>query len=144
MTRIHFLLTCLYVSSLTLLSSGQAAAHQWDTPVPHLSERMQLVKTGHCPNCTLSDADFSYKELAGTTLTGADLRQASFTRTGLKNAILIGADLRSANFTWADLHGTDFTDANLYGASLSGSRNLSRAIFCRTVMPDGTVSNLHC
>ncbi|MGB1774247.1 MAG: pentapeptide repeat-containing protein [Arenicellales bacterium] len=144
MTRIHFLLTCLYVSSLTLLSSGQAAAHQWDTPVPHLSERMQLVKTGNCPNCTLSDADLSYKELAGTTLTGADLRQANFMRTGLKDAILIGADLRSANFTWADLHGTDFTDANLYGASLSGSRNLSQAIFCRTVMPDGTVSNLHC
>lgn len=97
MTRIHFLLTCLYVSSLTLLSSGQAAAHQWDTPVPHLSERMQLVKTGNCPNCTLSDADLSYKELAGTTLTGADLRQANFMRTGLKDAILIGADLRSAN-----------------------------------------------
>ncbi len=112
--------------------------------MPHLSERMQLVKTGNCPNCTLSDADLSYKELAGTTLTGADLRQANFMRTGLKDAFLVGADLRFANFTWADLYGTDFTDANLYGASLSGSRNLSQAIFCRTVMPDGTVSNLHC
>lgn len=144
MTRVHIFLTCLYVSSLTLLSSGQTAAHQWDTPVPHLAERMQLVKTGNCLNCTLSDADLSYKEVAGTTLTGADLRQANFMRTGLKNAILIGADVLSANFTWADLHGTDFTDANLYGASLSGSWNLSQAIFCRTVMPDGTVSNLHC
>ena len=90
MARIHFFLTRLYVSSLILLSSGQAVAHQWDTPVPHLAERMQLVITGNCPNCTLSDADLSYKELAGTTLTGADLRQANFMRTGLKDAILIG------------------------------------------------------
>lgn len=144
MTRLTLIVASAFLSTLALLHNGQAAAHQWDTPVPHLPERMQLAKTGSCPNCELPEADLSYKALAHTELTGANLRRANFMRTELKYAKLIGADLRSANFTWADLYRADFTDADLSGALLAESRNLSKAIFCRTVMPDGAVSNLDC
>ena len=99
---------------------------------------------GSCPNCELPDTDLSYKVLAHAELNGANLRRANFMRTELKYAKLIGADLRFANFTWADLYQADFTNANLSGALLAESRNLSEAIFCRTVMPDGAVSNLNC
>ncbi|MEO1866144.1 MAG: pentapeptide repeat-containing protein, partial [Pseudomonadota bacterium] len=105
---------------------------------------LQLARTGSCPNSELSDTDLSYKALGQTKLNGANLRRANFMRTELKYAKLIGADLRSANFTWADLYQANFTNANLSGALLAESRNLSEAIFCRTVMPDGAVSNLNC
>ena len=142
--RLTVIVAITFLSNLAFLHNDQAAAHQWDVPVPYLPERLQLARTGSCLNCELPDTDLSYKALGHTKLNGANLRRANFMRTELRYAKLIGADLRFANFTWADLHQENFTNANLSGALLAESRNLSEAIFCRTVMPDGAVSNLNC
>ena len=144
MVRLTVIVAITFLSNLAFLHNDHAAAHQWDVPVPYLPERLQLARTGSCPNCELPDTDLSYKVLAHAELNGANLRRANFMRTELKYAKLIGADLRSANFTWADLYQANFTNANLSGALLAESRNLSEAIFFRTVMPDGAVSNLNC
>ena len=144
MVRLTVIVAITFLSNLAFLHNDHAAAHQWDVPVPYLPERLQLARTGSCPNCELPDTDLSYKVLAHAELNGANLCRANFMRTELKYAKLIGADLRSANFTWADLYQANFTNANLSGALLAESRNLSEAIFCRTVMPDGAVSNLNC
>ena len=144
MVRLTVIVAITFLSNLAFLHNDHAAAHQWDVPVPYLPERLQLARTGSCPNCELPDTDLSYTVLANAELNGANLRRANFMRTELKYAKLIGADLRSANFTWADLYQANFTNANLSGALLAESRNLSEAIFCRTVMPDGAVSNLNC
>ena len=144
MVRLTVIVAITFLSNLAFWHNDHAAAHQWDVPVPYLPERLQLARTGSCPNCELPDTDLSYKVLANAELNGANLRRANFMRTELKYAKLIGADLRFANFTWADLYQANFTNANLSGALLAESRNLSEAIFCRTVMPDGAVSNLNC
>ena len=144
MVRLTVIVAITFLSNLAFLHNDHVAAHQWDVAVLYLPERLQLARTGSCPNCELPDTDLSYKALAHAELNGANLRRANFMRTELKYAKLIGADLRFANFTWADLHQENFTNANLSGALLAESRNLSEAIFCRTVMPDGAVSNLNC
>ena len=144
MVRLTVIVAITFLSNLAFLHNDHVAAHQWDVPVPYLPERLQLARTGSCLNCELPDTDLSYKALAHAELNGANLRRANFMRTELRYAKLIGADLRFANFTWADLYQADFTNANLSGALLPQSRNLSEAIFCRTVMPDGAVSDLNC
>ncbi len=121
-----------------------ASAHQWDTQVPYLEARTQLVKTGSCSACELPSADLSYKTLANANLSGANLTEVNLMRADLKNADLSYTELAGATFTWADLKGVDFTGANLKGAVLAGSRNIGNALFCDTVMPDGCVNNANC
>ena len=54
----------------------------------------------------------------------------------LKEAPLSGANLIQANLRSADLSKADLTGAVFRGAQLDFT-NLSKAIFCNTVMPDG-------
>lgn len=138
----HIRLSAVIASTLFLCSF--ASAHQYDVPVPNLAERMQLAKTGGCANCELTNADLSYKRLGSAELSGAKLHSANFMRADLQGAQFKGADLSLANFIWADLNRADFTDANLAGAMIQESRNFASAIFCRTVMPDGAISNQGC
>ena len=54
---------------------------------------------------------------------------------GVGDAILgSGGDVNKANFWEADLR----------GAVLDGVRNLERAKFCNTTMPDGSINNDDC
>ena len=115
MVRLTVIVAITFLSNSAFLHNDHAAAHQWDVPVPYLPERLQLARTGSCPNSELSDTDLSYKALGHTKLNGANLRRANFMRTELKYAKLIGADLRTANFTGTDIYQTDFTNANLLG-----------------------------
>ena len=59
-------------------------------------------------------------------------------------ANLRGAQLQGANFTKANLSGACLVDANFTGATFANNTNLSNAIFCRTIMPDGTPNNSGC
>lgn len=67
-------------------------------------------------------------------VSGSDLSQ-----TNLTGAQLAGADLRSSNLGGACLVG-----ANLLNASIDSSTNLDGAIFCRTLMPDGSFNDDGC
>lgn len=65
---------------------------------------------------------------------GAELREANFT----------GAQLARANLAGADLSGACLVGANLLNASIDDATNLEGAIFCRTLMPDGSINDDDC
>jgi hypothetical protein len=66
------------------------------------------------------------------------------TRCNISRANLRGADLSGANLTAANLSGSCLIDANLTGAIIANTTNLYNAIFCRTIMPDGSINNSGC
>ena len=68
-----------------------------------------------------------------------DVRGSNLSHANFRDADAYGADFRGAN-----LGGACFVDASLYGARLDASVNRGGAIFCRTVMPDGSVNDSGC
>ena len=68
----------------------------------------QLLETGICKGCDLTNAD-----LSGEHLIGADLREADLTGTQLSHANLEGADLTGATLINTDLSGAFLTNALL-------------------------------
>lgn len=112
-----------------------------------------LKVTGSCSSCNLSDANLYEHDL-----NGANLEKTILTRTDLRMADLRSANLRSANLVEADLSGADLENADLFGADLRGAKlagddvdgltildaDIDKAIFCRTIMPDGKENNSKC
>ena len=112
----------------------------------------------------LTGADLFNADLTGVDLSGANLIDAYMEDTNLQDANLAGADLTKAYLEATDLTGANLTMANLTGAFLEGTnlenadltgavltdaklnwvKNLSKAILCRTTMPDATVDNSGC
>lgn len=82
-----------------------------------------------------SGCDFS----SSTAFVDANARGANLSNTNFRDADAYGADFRGAN-----LSGACFVDASLFGAKLGASVNLNGAIFCRTVMPDGSIDDSGC
>ncbi len=82
-----------------------------------------------------SGCDFSRStRFVDLNVSGADLSNSSF----------FAADLRGADFRGASLRGGCFLAANLLGATIDASVNLTDAVFCQTVMPDGTLDSSGC
>ena len=129
------------ISTFTL---SAVSAHQWDVSVPKLQERMMLATTNACQNCNLSNAELSYKRLERANLSGANLHDVNFMRANLRQADLRYSNLSHANFIWANLSGADLRGATLLNANTSETRNLDKAIFCETTMPDGSLNNANC
>ena len=67
-----------------------------------------------------------------------DLSNTNLSRANLSSSSLASINLRNAN-----LSNTNLTHANLEGAIVEGT-NFDGAIFCRTIMPDGSVRNDGC
>jgi hypothetical protein len=82
-----------------------------------------------------SGCDFS----RSTLFVDRDVRDAD-----LSNSSFFAADLRGADFRGASLRGGCFLAADLRGATIDASVNLQDAIFCETVMPDGSVNSSGC
>jgi uncharacterized protein YjbI with pentapeptide repeats len=78
-------------------------------------------------NANLSGANFSGTELGKPRFVGANLQNATFSQ---------GTIIRRADFTDANLSGATFTPVTLLGAEGD--------IYCRTVMPDGSINNRDC
>ncbi|WP_299488135.1 pentapeptide repeat-containing protein [Acaryochloris sp. IP29b_bin.137] len=94
------------------------------------------------------EADLTNASLYFADLDRADLTHAKLIEANLGGASMIGANLTGADLTGADLHGTyldgaNLTDANLFEAFIgdqeAGFAYLETAIFCNTIMPDGTI-----
>ena len=64
--------------------------------------------------------------------------------SNLSGANFTGAQMAEANFQGADLGGACLVGANLLGAAIDNSTNLKDAIFCRTLMPDGSLNDSGC
>lgn len=92
----------------------------------------------HCapgPGKNTSRCDFAFSSVfRNRDVRGANLSHSSFA----------GADLRGADFRGANLSGACFVSADLTGARLGSSVNLRKAVFCNTVMPDGTRNDGGC
>ena len=86
-----------------------------------------------CAHANLQGANLATLELPGANFTGANLKNADFTQ----------ADLENATFAHANLANTNFSQADLTGANLNGT-NYNEAIFCDTIMPDGSANDLDC
>lgn len=108
-----------------------------------------LMETGICENCDLTSADLRWAnvyaaELGGSPnlvdarMNGSDLSGANLYGANLEGAKLVGAKLTGANLAWTSLIGADLTGSDLADAKLTG------AIFCDTVMPDGSRNNTNC
>ena len=83
----------------------------------------------------MDGAEFLARYAAGeTNFIGVDLRGAN-----LKGAYLSLVNLKGANLSSANLSGAFLGDANLLNAS--GAAFLREAIFCNTIMPDGSIRN---
>ncbi len=95
----------------------------------------------------LSGANLRGTQLGQTCLRDTNLRGADLTGADLRHANLNGANLTSANLTDASLQGAtmqrvNLTDANLTGAEIEFIREMTEgSIFCRTIMPNGSVKN---
>ena len=110
----------------------------------------------------LSNAEFINSKIYGTNFSGANLMNSSFVLTkhsrfaDFTAANLSGANLRNmkldnlrfTNLKNANLMYTDLSEAELQGADLSDAitigAKLDGAIFCNTIMPDGTLNNSDC
>ena len=64
--------------------------------------------------------------------------------SNLSHATFMDAQMAGANFQGADLGGACLVGANLLGATIDSSTNLDGAMFCRTLMPDGSFSDRDC
>lgn len=85
-------------------------------------------------------ANVSRCNLAGyTSTTPLDCTGCNISRANLR-----GANLSGANLTRANLSGSCLVNATLSGATIANNTNLANAVFCNTVMPDGSINNSGC
>jgi hypothetical protein len=129
-------ISCWAGGAIALLVSLLSAT-AGDAAVP--ADVDQLLETGYCPRCDLSDADLSNLNLRDVYLSGANLAGAD-----LSNSNLQYADLSYAILNGANLSGVDFSFANLRNASIFGARIAEPAIFRETnteglTMPNGNI-----
>jgi len=82
-----------------------------------------------------SGCDFSNS----TTFIEQDVRGSNLSNANFTDTDAWGADFRGAN-----LSGACFVNATLLDAKLGNSVNLDKAIFCHTIMPDGSIDDSGC
>lgn len=92
---------------------------------------------------TLHGANLNGAQLSKANFSGADLTKAELSQANLLDADLSGADLEGAVLVSAKLGTANLKGANLKDANLRGV-NRSMALFCDTVMPDGTIASRDC
>ena len=86
----------------------------------------------------------------GVVSEGCDFsRSTVFSKLDARGAILSNANFTGAQLNEADLRGAHLEDAclvgaNLLGATIDTSTHLDGAIFCRTLMPDGSHNDRDC
>ncbi len=95
------LLLCLNLAATAETLVGEAA-------------KAQLLATGNCPACDLSDVDLSGQKLIGVNLAGANISGANLSNTNLR-----GANLQGATMLRLKLSDTSLAGANLKQADLS-------------------------
>jgi hypothetical protein len=115
------------------------------TPSPALAKPSAKAKTTACyPRGTACTPG------KGTNASGCDfagsiaLFQGDFRGANLSKSNFTGAQLAQADFRGANLSGACLVGANLSDAKLGSSVNRDKAIFCGTLMPDGSRNDRDC
>jgi alpha-1,2-mannosyltransferase len=121
----------LFILALSVFLAGAITPGDLSAMNPQHYEWLRL--NGQCVGCDFSDGDLRREELGGRNMRDADVS---------------GADLRFTNLKGADLRGARFINSNLVGADLTGAQtegaNFSGAVFCLTIMPDGSDRSDEC
>lgn len=121
-----------------------------------------------CPGADLAGADLAgedlpYANLPSANLSGANLTGVKFDSAELKEAKLIGANLSNAKIIFTDMRSANLSNAklveayldmaillhvNLSGADLTNASltkvSTNGAVFCKTIMPSGSINNSGC
>ena len=128
---------CEVYMKLKILSSTVLTAISLAMPAlaANSEHTRQLLSTGQCMGCDLTNAGLVMANLAGANLKGADLSRANLSR-----ANLAGADLSGANLTGASLFGANLTGANLSGANLVAA-DLRDALLVQTNLTATSLTN---
>jgi uncharacterized protein YjbI with pentapeptide repeats len=105
--------------------------------------KTQLLEMRSCIGCNLQNVDLSGEDLRGVNLSRAHLENADLRGANLMAGVLRDANLQRADLRQADLLAIDLTGANLKGARFS-SVDLTTARICRTIAPDGKLSQRDC
>ena len=100
-------------------------------------------------NASLRGAYFRGSQLCQSKFRGANLAGADFSGASLCKTKFGKADLSYCYFRGAFIEETEFSNANLSYADFRGAVGiemayLDSAIFCETIMPDGSVRNDNC
>lgn len=109
---------------------------RWFEVVTVLDEKLK-------PNQDLRELDLSAICMFSYDLQNANLAKVNLSETNLAWANLEGASLQGANLTDANLYASIFLNADLKGATVDKDE-LAFAILCKTIMPDGQLSNAGC
>lgn len=110
---------------------------------PHWSEIVELLADGY-----QITTDLAGRDLSGICLNGYELKNLNLSKANLSNAQLArtnfaGSNLQQVNLTEARMGGTYLVGANLKGAIVN-KEQFDNATLCRTVLPDGQISNRDC
>lgn len=109
-------------------------------------------------NARLEGAKLLRANLQNVSFMGSALRSNYFWEANLKRSTFSGANLMGSSLSYADLRGAYLMNANLFGANLRGANlrganlrdanltkvqdwtdeQLSQAILCRTILPEGS------
>jgi hypothetical protein len=85
------------------------------------------------------------RDNAGCDFSGStQFFEGDFSGSQFSGANFTGAQMAGANFQGADLGGACLVGANLLDAAIDSSTNLKDAMFCHTVMPDGSRNDRDC
>ena len=82
---------------------------------------IQLLDSGQCRNCQLSDVDLTHSDLRDADLQGAQLQRANLSQARLDGADLSGSVLSFTSLQGASLRGTDLRNSKLIGTDLRGA-----------------------
>jgi len=110
---------------------------------PRWLEVITILEPKLQPNQDLQGLDLSYMCIYDYDLKGVKLNNANLSGSTLAWADLTGANLQNANLKDTFLWTTNFARANLKGAIVTIDQ-LTDAILCETIMPDGQISNEGC
>ena len=131
-----FLVAFLFVSVFSPVYS--ATYNTWDLS--------KFEESNRCTGCDLSGASLNSNH-SGAILDYANLSNINGEKINLSNAILeyanlSGAHLQNANFSKAWLTGAHFDGAHLFYANFFGAKgvDLTNAVVCSVILPDGKVS----
>lgn len=106
---------------LTLTTAIAALSFATPARSENIQHTNQLLSTGQCVQCDLSDAGLVMVNLVGADLRGADLSRANLSRANLTGANLMGANLSGTSLNGANLTGAVLVGANLTGTDLRGA-----------------------
>jgi uncharacterized protein YjbI with pentapeptide repeats len=131
-------------SRRTALATLLGAALLGQAPVSVASKKKAKASSKPCyagTRCTPGKG----RNTSGCDFSGSvEFFEGDFRGANLSNSNFTGAQLAKANFRGANLSGACLVGASLADAKLGGSVNLHNAVYCRTLMPDGSINDQDC